>query len=152
MKNQKNKKRKGFTLIEMMIVMAIIGLLMAMLVPNIIGYRKSAIATSERALQANIATAISAAEIQEGSDLNSKLSSATDANAALETLLDEYVDGQGTSSLTFLWDAGTTAPTASSTADTWTVFYNTTSSMYTIIPPTTSEISDDDDYAIRSMY
>ncbi len=153
MKIQKNKKRKGFTLIEMMIVMAIIGLLMAMLVPNVIGYRRSAIATSERALQANIATAISAAEIQQGSDLNSELTGTDpENNAALATLVNDYVDGQGTSSLTFIWNSGTTAPAASANADTWTIFYNTSTSMYTVIPPTTSEISDDAAYNIRSMY
>ena len=43
----KKKKLKGFTLIEIIVVIAILGILMAILVPSFIGYLRKAKRTSD---------------------------------------------------------------------------------------------------------
>ncbi len=87
-KDKKTKKRKGFTLIELMIVIAILGLLIAMLVPSLVGYRNTALTTTTNAEASSIKTAISAYEINTGA-----------AFAVGTSDLTEYLDGvdvQGT--------------------------------------------------------
>ncbi len=64
--NKEAKKRKGFTLIELMIVIAILGLLIAMLVPSLVGYRNTALIATTNAEASAIKTAISAYEINKG--------------------------------------------------------------------------------------
>ncbi len=139
MKIQKNKKRKGFTLVEMMIVIAIIGLLLAMLVPNLVGYRNSAVLLTERATQASIETAILAKEVDELEAVLNK----TDHGTLVEwSGLNDFLDMTGTS-ITIKAQLGETAPAAA--AGTWIVFFDTKNKEYQIIPPSDSKLAGEAD-------
>ena len=52
---QKLRGKKGFTLIELMIVIAIIGILMAIAIPNFIAYRDKSFCSSAEADSNNVA-------------------------------------------------------------------------------------------------
>jgi prepilin-type N-terminal cleavage/methylation domain-containing protein len=55
----KRSKEKGFTLIELMIVIAIIGILAAIAIPNFISYRNKSFCTGVESDASSIAAAIS---------------------------------------------------------------------------------------------
>lgn len=90
------KKKKGFTLIELMAVIAIIAILAAVLVPTVTGYinrsKKTAIITECRTVMNAIETynAVTASAIEpNGKDKDTKVSVAIAAGGVLKSLVDE---------------------------------------------------------------
>ncbi len=64
----KDERRKGFTLIELMLVVIIIGVLVAMIVPRMAGRSEQArVAVSQADVDLNIATALKLYELDNGS-------------------------------------------------------------------------------------
>lgn len=65
-------KRKGFTLIELIIVIAILGSLMAIVVPRLTKFRESAVLSADRATAATIAKAAELYVLSENISENDK--------------------------------------------------------------------------------
>lgn len=88
-KNLRNKKKKGFTLIELVVVIAIIAILAAVLIPQIAGFTDDA---KETAVIADAKEIVTAAE-----SINAKKSTFTDASTWTTIKADSevirYMDG-----------------------------------------------------------
>lgn len=85
----KNKKKKGFTLIEMVAVVAIIGILAAILVPKITGYlneaKKTAVIDQARKVAQAYETAVMKNTLELKGVQNQKINGKTTLNTALES-------------------------------------------------------------------
>ncbi|OGS07705.1 MAG: type II secretion system protein GspG [Elusimicrobia bacterium RIFOXYA1_FULL_47_7] len=66
MENKSEKKENGFTLIEILLVVAIIGILVSVVLPRLIGRTEEARISSTRLQIENIGTALDAFELDNG--------------------------------------------------------------------------------------
>lgn len=84
----KNNKKKGFTLIELIAVIAILAILGAILVPNVLGYRKKAEASNIRTSAKTIFSAIQAYDSDKDDTLITDENDKAQYKNALKTLVD----------------------------------------------------------------
>lgn len=87
----KNKKKKGFTLIELVAVVAIIGILAALLVPKITGYMNEAKKTKVIDQARKVVMAVDTYQMRRDTDFNGK----TVGDVLSNTSTKEYLGGDG---------------------------------------------------------
>lgn len=93
----RNSKVKGFTLVELIVVIAIIAILAAILVPNMLGYIKNARFSQADANAKNVHTAATAAVAQAYADgrLGADVVADATGNSFLIKGVDVQADGKG---------------------------------------------------------
>lgn len=113
-----NKKRKGFTLIELIVVIAILGILAAILIPKFTGFQDRARSTQALVNAKNIATALDG-YIAEGKTLSTTVTDGT--HFQKDDVLKEAGITLGASDSLTLDGTDTTHP-----GFTYNLYYNTT--------------------------
>ncbi len=126
----KKKKRSGFTLIELMIVIAILGILMAMLAPSITGYRNAANEIAVEATAANLETAIVAFEYTEDGEI---------------VTVDDY-----TTQLNDFFDVTDITIAGTAGNNTWGLTHDTTG--YILTPPTNAGVDASTTFNVDSIF
>lgn len=85
---KRTRNKKGFTLIELIVVLAILGVILAIAVPRYVGLQEQAQIKADRATAALIISAARLAEVNEDK---------TEGTVSLSTdLVGEYIDDPGT--------------------------------------------------------
>ncbi len=144
LKGFKNKKNNVFSLVELMIVMAIIGVLMAMLVPSIAGYIDTANKRSVEAGARGIETAIISYEIDNKKALTVAAGTTT---ANFTAALGDYFSGDGAKL------QGTSGTDDGAWTISWTDGTGGSTGVYTIVAPVNFGVtSPDNTFTIKSQY